>query len=249
MTTAVAQNMTRPDSQTFIVAILVIWQLVLTTLLTLAGLSNPKLGALSGMLWGVNIFWIGLVGLSSIWFRDQLASFGKRHSKHLPLMGFLFAMVMALIEEAVTTTMTNCAPLFGAELGDVYITASANYFDVVLFHSVIVMLPQFALLAWLLGRFLISPFAAFMCYGFTGFFNEALFSGPNPLALAQWILIYGLMVYAPACLFRECPGRRKVGWWFFPVVVILPILASIPMVALLLLVIAPDHPSIHFPPM
>ena len=39
------------------------------------------------------------------------------------------------------------------------------------------------------------------------------------------------------------------AWWLYPVAVKLPMVASIPMVALLLLVIAPGHPSIHFPPM
>ena len=33
--------------------------------------------------------------------------------------------------------MTNCAPLFGVPFGQAYITASANYFDVVLYHSVV----------------------------------------------------------------------------------------------------------------
>lgn len=48
----------------------------------------------------------------------------------------VFATVLALIEEAITTTMTNLAPLFGVEIGEAYITASTNYVDVVLFHSV-----------------------------------------------------------------------------------------------------------------
>ena len=39
--------------------------------------------------------------------------------------------------------MTNCAPLFGVEMGEVYITASGNDMDVVLFHSVVVFVPQF----------------------------------------------------------------------------------------------------------
>ena len=36
-----------------------------------------------------------------------------------------------LLEEAITTLMTNCAPFLGVSIGQAYITASANYFDVV----------------------------------------------------------------------------------------------------------------------
>jgi hypothetical protein len=79
--------------------------------------------------------------------------------------------------------------------------------------------------------------------------NEFLFSGLNPLQLAQWILVYGLLIYLPAHLFIHLNERKSVAWWIYPVAVFLPIIASIPMVALLLLVIAPNHPSIHFPPM
>jgi hypothetical protein len=50
----------------------------------------------------------------------------------------LFCTLLALAEEAVTTTMTNLAPLFGVKMGEVAITASANYIEVVTQHSVIV---------------------------------------------------------------------------------------------------------------
>ena len=69
---------------------------------------------------------------------------------------------MALLEEAVTTTMTNCAPLLGVSLGQAYITASSNYFDVILGHSVIVFVPQFAAWAWLLSRYDFQPAEVFL---------------------------------------------------------------------------------------
>ena len=189
------------------------------------------------------------MGCLSIRWRGRVARYGAGSGKWLGVKFFGFVTLMALVEEAITTAMTNCAPLLGVEMGEVYITASGNYLDVVLFHSVVVFLPQFAIWGWLLKRYAFSPFAVFLLYGLTGFVNEALFSGPNPLALAQWILIYGLLVYLPAHLFEGVADRRAVRWWMYPVAVVLPILASIPMVALLLLVIAPGHPSIHFPPM
>jgi hypothetical protein len=36
---------------------------------------------------------------------------------------------LALMEEAITSSMTNLAPLFGVKIGEAYITASTNYFD------------------------------------------------------------------------------------------------------------------------
>ena len=189
-----------------------------------------------------------MFGALPLRFREQVKRLGER----LNISGCVAFLVsvtgLALVEEAITTAMTNCAPLFGAEIGDVYITASANYFDVVLFHSVVVFLPQFAALGWMLGKFDIPPFAAFVCYGLTGFMNEALFSGPNLLLLPQWILLYGLLTYLPAHLFSHRRDRHQWRWFFGPLVVLLPILASIPVMALLLVVIAPGHPRLHFPP-
>ncbi|MAT70727.1 MAG: hypothetical protein CMJ58_14525 [Planctomycetaceae bacterium] len=231
------------------VAALVVWQFALSVLLTLAGLNDAKLGVLAKMLWGVNLLWIAGCGVLSLRLRDRAAAVAPAGKGRAGLAFFGSVTLLALIEEAITTAMTNCAPLFGARLGEVYITASANYLDVVLYHSVVVFLPQFAVWGVLLGRYAVSPFAAFVCYGLTGFVNEALFAGPNPLQLPQWILIYGLLVYLPAHLFARIEGRRTPRWWFYPAAVLLPILASLPVVALLLLVIAPDHPRIHFPPM
>ncbi|WP_413431565.1 hypothetical protein [Crateriforma spongiae] len=232
-----------------IIIVLLVWQFLLTTFLTLGGIDNAKLGVMAKMLWGVNLLWIVLFGLISLRSRDYVSKVGESTQKPLPLLFFLGATLMALLGEAVTTAMTNCAPIFGAEIGEVYITASANYLDVVMFHSAVVFLPQYAILGWLLSRYAISPFAVFICYGITGFIGEVMFSGPNPLMLAQWILIYGLFVYLPAHLFVASKDRKQMRWWMYPFLVVLPVIASIPMVALLLLVFAPGHPSIHFPPM
>ncbi|MBB3210573.1 hypothetical protein FHS27_006420 [Rhodopirellula rubra] len=231
------------------VIFLLVWQFLLATFLTLGGIENEKLGTMAKMLWGVNLLWIGVFGIISLYLRDHVREIGQRLGGKRLTIFFTSVTALALIEEAITTAMTNCAPLFGAEIGEVYITASANYLDVVFYHSVVVFLPQFALLGWLLRKYAISPFAVFVCYGLTGFVNEALFAGPNPLLLPQWILIYGLLVFLPAHLFSTDKDRKPMRWYFFPAVVLLPILASVPMVGLLLFVIAPGHPSIHFPPM
>jgi hypothetical protein len=231
------------------VALLLVWQTLLTLFLTLAGLENRDLRAMSGMLWGLDLLWIGGAGLLSVFGRDAVRAFVQGIALPEGLKFWLFVTGLALVEEAIATLMTNCAPLFGVAVGEVYITASANYLDVVVFHSVVVFLPQFALWAWLLSRYAFSPFAVFVLYGLTGLVNETLFAGPQVLAAAQWILVYGLMIYLPAYCYPELPDRKSVRWWHYPVAIVLPILAAVPVALLLLFVIAPGHPSIHFPPM
>jgi len=191
--------------------------------------------------------WIGGAGLLTLWGRDKARAFFQGPPNQFAIKFLLIVFGLALIEEAIATLMTNCAPLFGARVGEVYISASANYLDVVVFHSVVVFLPQFAAWAWLLSRFAFSPFAVFLLFGLTGLIGETLFAGPQLLTIPQWLLVYGLMVYLPANFYPELPHRRPVRWWHYPVAVVLPILAAVPFVFLLQW-LAPGHPSIHFPP-
>lgn len=230
------------------IALLVISHFVISTLLTLAGLKNRLLWALAGMLWGVNIFWIGGVGLVSILAKDRARHLFAQLPGPATVKAVLFMTILALIEEAITTAMTNSAPLFGVALGEVYITASADYLDVILYHSVVVFIPQFIAWAWLLSRYSFSPFQAFLLYGLTGFINETLSFGLNLLTLPQWILVYGLMIYLPAYCFPKRPDRRPARWWPCALAIILPIFAALPVVALLLFLLAPGHPKVHFPP-
>jgi hypothetical protein len=227
---------------------LVVWQVLLLAFLTLAGVENRIVGAMAGMLWGLCLIWIGVCGLLSIFGRDAVRRIIDRIPLPPSLTFFVFVTLLALIEEAVATLMTNCAPLLGVRVGEVYITASADYFDVVVFHSVVIFLAQFAVWAWLLSRYAFSPFSVFVLFGVTGLIDETLFAGPHPLTIAQWILVYGLMVYLPAYCYPDKPSRHRVRWWHHPLAVVLPIVASLPVVALVLFVIAPGHPSIHFPP-
>lgn len=236
-------------SQRVFVVLLLGWQFTLTSLITWAGWQDRLLATMAGMLWGINIFWIGGAGALSIWIRDPARSVLQRSPRLASLKFVLFATALALIEEGITTLMTNCAPLFGAAVGEAYVTASANYLDVVFCHSVVVLLPQLAALGWLLARYKLSPFAAFLLLGATGLVDESLFAGPQWLGLAQWILVYGLMAYLPAyCCYATSTSRRPPRWWTYPAIVALNIFASLPAVALLRWVVAPGHPRIHFPP-
>ena len=162
----------------------------------------------------------------------------------------LGCIALALLEEAVTTSMTRCAPLFGVAVGQAYITASADFFDVVLYHSVVVFVPLFVGWAVLLRVWAFSPFAVLLLFGITGTLCETLSFGAQNLGNAgMWVLVYGLMVWLPAQAVPEDRGARRPRWWAYPIAVFLPFL-FLPA----LLVLAPwlwlsgGHPTIHFPP-
>jgi len=162
----------------------------------------------------------------------------------------LFATTLALLEEAVTTSMTNLAPLFGVKIGEAYITASANYLDVVCLHSVVVFVPMFVGWALILWRYDFSVFSVFLLFGLTGTLAETLSFGPgNLLQAGFWIFVYGLMVYLPAFCIPSERGARPVRWWQYPLAVVVPFLflpiVPLPLIAGLLF---PHHPKIHFPP-
>ena len=133
---------------------------------------DPVTRAIAGMALGLFLFWIVLGGALSLLLRKRVRSVLRRFDAHWRIAFVLFATVLALLEEAVTTTMTNAAPLWGVPVGKAYITASANYLEVVLYHSVIVFVPMFIAWAWLLRRYAFSPAAVFVLYGCSGALAE-----------------------------------------------------------------------------
>lgn len=153
--------------------------------------------------------------------------------------------LLAMMEEAITTALTNAAPLFGVRLGEAYITASANYLDVVAFHSVVVFVPQFAAWAVTLSRYDFHPSLVFLLYGIQGVINETLFGGPSNLLAGHWVFIYGLMVYLPAYCVPRDRGARPPHVMAYLLPFVLAMLFVMP-VALLISAIHPVR--IHFPP-
>ena len=114
---------------------------------------------------GLVVVWIYLGG-TVMWFaRHRAAALLRRTPLGWRTTFVLACTALACLEEAVTVSMTNLAPVFGVPIGEAYITASTNWLDVVLFHSVVVFVPQFIALAYLLGRWDLSPFAVFMGFG------------------------------------------------------------------------------------
>ena len=129
-----------------VLKVLGVYGFVVTCLVTAVVWQNPRDRAVILMAWGVILLWIVGGGLLALRFRDRVRHFvlGVRLGWRTKFV--LFATTMALIEEAITTSMTNMAPLFGVKMGEAYITASANYLDVVLCHSVVVFVPGY--IAW-----------------------------------------------------------------------------------------------------
>lgn len=152
----------------------------------------------------------------------------------------------------VTVSLTNMAPVFGARVGEAYITASANWLDVVLFHSVVVFVPDFIALAWVLGRRDLSPFAVFIAFGIVGTLGEAIFAGRIDalIGFPMWMFVYGLMVWLPACALPPAAerGAQPSRWYHAvlaaPVVFVLALPMIVPLVVLIAVVL--KHPGMHF---
>lgn len=195
---------------------------------------------------GLVLLWIALGGTLMYRARDRVRSFALRLRLDWRVSFVLMATLLALLEEAVTTGMTNLAPLFGVPIGAAYITASANYLDVVCLHSVVVFVPMFAAWAFLLQRVEFRPSVVFLLFGLTGTLAEAGLSGAQAFAeIAMWVFVYGLMVYLPAYCVPTERGARPPRWWHYPLAVLLPFVFAIPVAA----VVGALHPiPIHFPP-
>jgi hypothetical protein len=194
---------------------------------------------------GLILLWIVLGGLSMRRFREPVRAFVQAIPWPWPVKFVLFCTLLALTEEAITVTMTNLAPLFGVPLGAAYITASANYLDVVGLHSVVVFVPMFIGWAWMLKRWDFSPNAVLVLFGLTGLTSEISFGGWSQApAFGFWIFVYGLMIYLPAYCLPPGRGAQKPKGWHYPLAVILPTVAAIP-VAIVVNILHPI--KIHFP--
>ncbi len=150
----------------------------------------------------------------------------------------LMATTLAMLEEAVTTSLTNLGPLFGSK--DAFITASRNYLEVVVWHSVVVIVPMFVVWARLLSRYRFSPAAVFILFGINGVLAELLIGGPAVLMASFWIFVYGLMVFLPAFSFRSRAAATVPHWYHYPIAIVACLLAS----AALALVVNPLSPRL-----
>ena len=150
----------------------------------------------------------------------------------------LFAVLMALIEEAVTTSLTNAAPLLGAVSSAARITVSTNYMEVIS-TSIVAFIPWILCWSWLLGRYDFKPGEVMLLFGLTGAIAEAgldsAFGLEDIFGAGMWVFVYGLMVYLPALTVPPDRQVRPVRWYLVPVAILLPLVFIIPLVGYLIL--------------
>ena len=168
---------------------------------------SPISHAVFGMVLGLYVFWVIGFGFISWKFKGHIREFILKIPGHWALKFVVFCTMLALAEEAITTSMTNLAPWWGVPIGKAYITASSSYLNVVLGHSVIMFVPIFMAWAWILSRYDFKPNQVLLLFGLTGTIMETIFAGPQGiLEIGMWMFVYGLMVYLPAYSLPE----RKV---------------------------------------
>lgn len=206
---------------------------LVSVIITLAG--DVRQQAIIKEMLGALFLWVVVGGALNLRFRDRIRVLIRGIPLGWRLQFVFFCIFLALVEEAITTSMTNLAPVFGATPEEAHITASTNYLYVVTFHSVIVFIPMFVGWAYLLRRYDFSPNAIFLMYGLTGSTAEA-FLNPTGLISGFWFFVYGLMVYLPAYSLPRDRGAKKPRWVHHLYGVLVPMACAIPVAPVVVLV-------------
>lgn len=230
--------MTRERVAVYILTALATWTTVVTSLVLvviLRGEADPDKRAIVMMGCGLLVIWVLAGGTAMRLWRDGIVSILQRIPLGWRTRFVLLCVLMALLEEVVTTGLTNAAPLFGGVTDAARITASKNYLEVVLLHSVIVFWPSYIAWALILSRWDFSPAEVMLLYGLTGWLMELITFGPqNYGMIGTWVFVYGLMVYIPACTVPRNRPVRPVSWWMWLPAAVLPLFAGIPFVPVVL---------------
>lgn len=205
----------------------------LVSLAVLVG-GAPRERAIILMALGLIVIWVVGGGLFQLRYRDRIRDRILAWKLDWRLKFVLFATALLLLEEVVSTSMTNLAPFLGSARGEAYITASDNYLLVVAFHSVSVLFPAYIGWAWVLKRYDFTPNEVFLIYGLLGTTAEA---GINPTALISgfWFFIYGLMIYLPAYSLPKDRGAVKPRPKHYLLAYLVPYLCQIPAVVAVVL--------------
>jgi hypothetical protein len=218
----------------FLLILIASWGVVSTTPVAVFIFANdpdPDHRAILKMGIGLILVWCVLGGLVMYRFRDSFVAWAKRIPLGWRTRFVLLCIAFAMFEEAVTTTLTNMAPLLGGVSGAARITASRNYLVVIFQHSVIAFIPLFLCWGWLLSRYDFRPAEVLLLFGLNGTLAETITFGPqNLIQLGMWVFVYGLMAYLPACTVPEERGARTARWWHWLMAVFLPLFFIIPLV-------------------
>ena len=225
---------TRKSLVGFLLTVFSGWGVLSTTAITVFILSNdpdPDHRAIIKMGVGLILIWCVLGGLMMWALRDRFARWATRIPLGWRTRFVLLCIAFAMLEEAVTTSLTNMAPLLGAVTDAARITVSKNYFVVVFTNSVIVFVPLFLCWGWILSRYDFRPIEVLLLFGLTGTLAETITFGPqNLIQVGMWGGVYGWMTYLPACTVPEERGARPARWWTWLMAVFLPLVFVIPLV-------------------
>ena len=96
---------------------------------------DPDHRAIIKMGIGLILVWCVVGGLVMYRFRDGFVAWATRIPLGWRTRFVLLCIVFAMLEEAVTTSLTNLAPLLGGVTDAARITASKNYLEVVLLQQ------------------------------------------------------------------------------------------------------------------
>lgn len=225
-------SLDRQTIATRLLQLLAAWGMFVITLVALLVYPNqqdPDNRAIVSMGISLALIWCILGGLVMRQWRSGFVRWMKRIPLGWQVRFVVLCIVMAMLEEAVTTSLTNLAPLLGGVTDAARITASKNYFEVIFKHSVIAFVPMFICWAWLQSRYNFCPVEVFLLFGLNGVLAETLSFGLQNLAgIGMWTYVYGLMVYLPA---HTVPQNRdalpvKARHWllaiFLPLIFIIP---------------------------
>jgi hypothetical protein len=208
-----------------VLQILAGWGLLSTTAVAvfiLGGETDPDKRAIIKMALGLIGIWCLAGGLTMRLARDRFVRWAQGLSLDWRWRFVLFCTLFALIEEAVTTSMTNLGPWLGAVTDAARITISTHYFKVIS-TSVAVFIPWFICWAWLLGRYDFKPLQVTLLFGLTGTLAETLSFGlQNLIQVGMWVFVYGLMVYLPAHGVSSGRHTRPPRAWHWLLAVFLP---------------------------
>lgn len=223
----------RRKVERFLIIIIAAYTAVVVSLVFTVGIIGSRSSrdrAVLLMAAGLILIWVILGGLLTLRYRNSVRNFVLHSPIDWKWKFLMMATALALIEEAITTTMTNLAPQFGSKVGVAFITASNNYLVVIAFSSVVVFVPEFAGWMLLLKRYSFTPAEVFLMYGLLGTTMEATIN-PTSLYAGFWFFVYGLMVYLPAYSLPEREGTIAPRWYHYILAYFVPLACALPVVA------------------
>lgn len=188
---------------------------------------NPEEIAIIKMALGLSFIWIVLWGISQYLLKDKIKGMVSIWKQDWERKFMTMCVVLVLIEEAIATTMTNMATTFWGTPGVAFITASSNYLEVILFHSVIVFIPMFYAWKIILKKYDFRAPTVLLLFGLSWVIAE-IFINPQAAVAWFWIFIYGCMIALPVYCLPE-RGAKKPNLFAYLQALILPTLFAMPM--------------------